>query len=160
MTAIVNIPLNKLAQFEGNVRKTQNKGFIDELAASIDAHGLQQNLVVKQEGKKFAVVAGSQRLKALLQLAEAGEIKASHPVPCKLADGELDPSEISLLENVLRENMHPADRVRGVPRPRRQGHPRCRYRRPFRRLRNRGDAAPQTRPRQSRRAQGVPRRSA
>ena len=36
-TAIVNIPLNKLAQFEGNVRKTQNKSFIDELAASIKA---------------------------------------------------------------------------------------------------------------------------
>ena len=29
MTDIVNIPLNKLNQFEGNVRKTQNKGFID-----------------------------------------------------------------------------------------------------------------------------------
>ena len=57
-TAITNIPLNKLTQFSGNVRKTQNKGFIDELAASIKAHGLQQNLVVKPEGKKYAVVAG------------------------------------------------------------------------------------------------------
>ena len=36
-TAIINIPLNKLAPFDGNVRKTQNKGFIDELAASIKA---------------------------------------------------------------------------------------------------------------------------
>lgn len=108
-TAIVNIPLNKLAQFEGNVRKTQNKGFIDELAASIKAHGLQQNLVVKPDGKKFAVVAGGQRLRAFRQLLEAGEIKPTHPVPCKIHEGKLDPSEISLLENVLRENMHPAD---------------------------------------------------
>jgi ParB family chromosome partitioning protein len=108
-TAIVNIPLNKLAQFEGNVRKTQNKGFIDELAASIKAHGLQQNLVVKPDGKRFAVVAGSQRLRAFRQLLEAGEIKPTHPVPCKIHEGKLDPSEISLLENVLRENMHPAD---------------------------------------------------
>jgi ParB family chromosome partitioning protein len=109
MTDIVNIPLNKLTQFEGNVRKTQNKGFIDELAASIKAHGLQQNLVVKKEGKQFAVVAGSQRLTALLLLAKAGEIKGTHPVPCKLAEGDIDPSEISLLENVLRDDMHPAD---------------------------------------------------
>ena len=108
-TALVNIPLNKLTQFSGNVRKTQSKGFIDELAASIKAHGLQQNLVVKAEGKKFAVVAGGQRLKALLQLAKEGEIKPAHPVPCMIANGNLDPSEISLLENVLRENMHPAD---------------------------------------------------
>jgi ParB family transcriptional regulator, chromosome partitioning protein len=109
MTDIVNIPLNKLTQFEGNVRKTQNKGFIDELAASIKAHGLQQNLVVKKEGKQFAVVAGSQRLTALLLLAKAGEIKGTHPVPCKLAEGDIDPTEISLLENVLRDDMHPAD---------------------------------------------------
>src|ERR1019366_4711879 len=98
MTDIVDIPLNKLTQFEGNVRKTQNKGFIDELAASIKAHGLQQNLVVKKEGKQFAVVAGSQRLTALLVLAKAGEIKGTHPVPCKLAEADIDPSEISLLE--------------------------------------------------------------
>jgi ParB family chromosome partitioning protein len=109
MTDIVNIPLNKLTQFEGNVRKTQNKGFIDELAASIKAHGLQQNLVVKKDGKQFAVVAGSQRLTALRLLAGAGEIKGTHPVPCKLAEGDIDPSEISLLENVLRDDMHPAD---------------------------------------------------
>jgi ParB family chromosome partitioning protein len=109
MTDIVNIPLNKLTQFEGNVRKTQNKGFIDELAASIKAHGLQQNLVVKKEGKQFAVVAGSQRLTALLLLAKSGEIKGTHPVPCKLAQGDIDPTEISLLENVLRDDMHPAD---------------------------------------------------
>jgi ParB family chromosome partitioning protein len=109
MTDIVNIPLNKLTQFEGNVRKTQNKGFIDELAASIKAHGPQQNLVVKKEGKQFAVVAGSQRLTALLLLAKAGEIRGTHPVPCKLAEGDIDPTEISLLENVLRDDMHPAD---------------------------------------------------
>lgn len=109
MTDITNIPLNKLTHFEGNVRKTQNKGFIDELAASIRAHGLQQNLIVKQDGQKFAVVAGGQRLKALLQLAKAGDIKHSHPVPCKIAEGDIDPSELSLMENVVRENMHPAD---------------------------------------------------
>jgi hypothetical protein len=34
MTDITNIPLNKLIAWEGNVRKTQNKG-IDELAASM-----------------------------------------------------------------------------------------------------------------------------
>jgi ParB family transcriptional regulator, chromosome partitioning protein len=109
MTGNINIPLNKLTQFSGNVRKTQDKGFIDKLAASIKAHDLQQNLVVKPDGKKFAVIAGGQRLLALRQLAEAGEIKSTFPVPCKIANGNLDPSEISLLENVLRDDMHPAD---------------------------------------------------
>lgn len=109
MTDMTNIPLNKLAPFAGNVRKTQNKGFIDELAASIKAHGLQQNLVVKKDGKKFAVVAGGQRLKALLQLVKTGDISPTYPVPCKIVGGDIDASEISLVENVMRDDMHPAD---------------------------------------------------
>lgn len=47
MTDITSIPLNKLTAWEGNVRKTQTKGGIDELAASIKAHGLLQSLVVR-----------------------------------------------------------------------------------------------------------------
>lgn len=109
MTDITSIPLNKLTAWEGNVRKTQNKGFIDELAASIKAHGLQQNLVVRKQGRTFAVVAGGQRLKALNLLAKAGAIAGDHPVPCRIADGDIDASELSLAENVVRDNMHPAD---------------------------------------------------
>jgi len=109
MTDITNIPLSKLTAWDGNVRKTQNRAFIDELAASIKAHGLQQNLVVKKQGRKFAVVAGGQRLKALNLLAGTGAIESNHPVPCKIADGEIDVTELSLAENVVRDDMHPAD---------------------------------------------------
>lgn len=110
MTATLEIPLNKLVPFAGNVRKTHNKRFIAELAASIRAHGLQQNLIVKKDGAKFAVVAGGQRLKALLQLAKEGDIKPTYRVMCKLAADDFDASEISLAENVMRDDMHPADR--------------------------------------------------
>jgi ParB family chromosome partitioning protein len=109
MTDIINITLNKLTAWKGNVRKTQNKGFIDELAASIKAHGLQQNLIVRKDGNKFAVIAGGQRLKALQQLAKAGDIEAAYPVPCKVTAAETDATELSLAKNVVRENMHPAD---------------------------------------------------
>lgn len=109
MTDITNIPLNKLTAWKGNVRKTRTKGFIDQLAASIKAHGLQQNLIVKKDGKQFSVVAGGQRLKALQQLAASGEIKDTHPVPCKVTDSGTDATELSLAENAVRENMHPAD---------------------------------------------------
>jgi ParB family transcriptional regulator, chromosome partitioning protein len=108
MTDIINIPLNKLTAWEGNVRKTQNKAGIDELAASIKAHGLQQNLGVIEDGKKFAVVAGRRRLKALQRLAKAGDIEATYRVPCRITEAA-DAAEISLAENVVREEMHPAD---------------------------------------------------
>ncbi len=109
-TTTTEIPLNKLIPFAGNVRKTHNKRFIAELAASIRAHGLQQNLIVKKNGGKYAVVAGGQRLKALLQLVKEGDIKLTYRVPCKIADGDTDAEELSLVENVMRDDMHPADK--------------------------------------------------
>ena len=108
MTDITNIPLNKLTAWKGNVRKTQNKASLDELAASIKAHGLQQNLVVRKDGENFLVVAGGRRLKALQQLAKAGDIKATFAVPCRIMQTG-DATEISLAENIMREDMHPAD---------------------------------------------------
>ncbi len=108
MTDIINVPLNKLTVWTGNVRKVQNKDGINALAASIKAHGLQQNLVVRKDGKKFAVVAGGRRLKALQQLAKAGDIPAAFAVPCRIAESGNE-TELSLAENVMREDMHPAD---------------------------------------------------
>ena len=109
-TQTTEIPLNKLIPFAGNVRKTHNKAFIAELAASIRAHGLQQNLIVRKDGAKYAVVAGGQRLKALMQLAKQGDIKPTYRVTCKIADGDFDATELSLVENVMRDDMHPADK--------------------------------------------------
>lgn len=108
MTDITNIPLNKLTVWKGNVRKTHTRAGIEELAASIKSHGLQQNLVVRKDGKKFAVIAGGRRLRALQLLAKAGDIKTGFEVPCRIATGD-NATELSLAENVMREDMHPAD---------------------------------------------------
>ena len=108
MTDIINIPLNKLTLWTGNVRKVRDKAGIDALAASIKAHGLQQNLVVRKDGKTFAVVAGGRRLKALQLLAKSGDIQAMHAVPCRITETK-NATELSLAENVMRADMHPAD---------------------------------------------------
>jgi hypothetical protein len=56
-----------------NVRKTGADPGVDELAASIAAHGLLQTLIVRPgAGGKFEVVAGGRRLAALKRQAEAG----------------------------------------------------------------------------------------
>ncbi len=110
MTDTTSIALNKLTAWEGNVRKTASDAGIDELAASIAAHGLLQSLVVRKAARgKHAVVAGRRRLMALETLAKDGRIEADMPVPCQVIDGDTDASEISLAENVMREAMHPAD---------------------------------------------------
>lgn len=113
---IASIPLNQLDPAPQGVRKVKNKASLAELAASIRAHGLLMNLVVRQNGgKRYEVLDGNRRLAALQQLAKAGDLKASHLVPClvqpKVKAGALagGGTEISLAANVVRDDMHPAD---------------------------------------------------
>jgi ParB family chromosome partitioning protein len=110
MTTIQNIALNKLVMSKANVRKTGAEEGIAELAASIAAHGLRQNLNVREADKgRFEVVAGGRRLRALKKLVKDGLMAKDAEVPCRvLAEGE-DASEISLVENAMREPMHPDD---------------------------------------------------
>jgi ParB family chromosome partitioning protein len=110
MTDIIHVPLSKLALWDGNVRKTGITVGIEELAASIAAHGLLQSLVVRKSKRgKYGIVAGQRRLLALQALAKDGLIEKDCQIPCMLAEGEIDPAELSLAENVVRAPMHPAD---------------------------------------------------
>jgi len=111
MTDTTSIPLGKLVAWNGNVRKTAGADTaLAELAASITAHGVLQSLVVRRDKKgRFAVVAGGRRLAALQSLAKAGSITADYAVPCQVVPDDADATEISLAENAVREQMHPAD---------------------------------------------------
>jgi ParB family transcriptional regulator, chromosome partitioning protein len=103
------IPLNALVPSPANVRKTRNKIGIDELASSIAAHGLLQNLQVRPVAdERYQVVAGGRRLAALKLLAKRKEVEKDVAVGCNVLASE-DDTEISLAENDMREAMHPAD---------------------------------------------------
>lgn len=110
MTDTLTIPLDKLTLWRGNVRRTGAQDGIQELAASIAAHGLLQSLVVRKGKRgKYEIVAGQRRYLALKYLAESKVLAADEPVPCILATGTVDATELSLAENVVRAPMHPAD---------------------------------------------------
>jgi len=110
MTETLSIPLNKLSVWSGNVRKTGAGEAIDELAASIESHGLLQPLIVRKEKRgRYAVVAGQRRLMALALLASQERVAVDMPVTCVLTQADADAGELSLAENVVRLAMHPAD---------------------------------------------------
>lgn len=116
MTDIIMIPLTKLIESDDNVRRTDRRGGIGELVASIQAHGLLQSLVVREADKgRYAVVAGGRRLRALRQLAKAKCIQRNAPIPCRVVSGD-EAAEVSLAENVVRTNMHPADEIEAFAR--------------------------------------------
>lgn len=109
------IPLSKLVPSSANVRKTARETGIEELAASIAAHGLLQNLTVRpvldgagNETGKFEVVAGGRRLAALKLLVQRKTIAKTFPVPCAMMPA-FSGEEVSLAENMFQAPMHPAD---------------------------------------------------
>jgi ParB family chromosome partitioning protein len=108
---IKSIPLNKLVASPRNVRKRSDPVADAELKASVAAHGLLQNLVVR-EGKKgqYEVEAGERRRKALLALAADKHLSRTFPVLCLVLDGdETQILEASLAENFHTLKMNPAD---------------------------------------------------
>lgn len=110
MTAIQNIALSKLLPCKANVRKTGVDEGIAELADSIAAHGLRQNLNVRGTGKgRFEVVAGGRRFRALKMLVKEGLMARDVEIPCRVMTEAEDATEISLVENSLRLAMHPDD---------------------------------------------------
>lgn len=115
-TGIVrDIPLDKLKASPQNARRTDPEAEIAELASSIDTHGLLQMPVVAPEldgeGNEtgyYLVTAGERRRKALRLLAKRKRLKKTALIPCRLkADGSA--TELSLVENAMRRDMHPAD---------------------------------------------------
>ena len=108
------IPLRNLEPSDRNARKTAAPTEANrELEASLEAHGLLENLVVRAagDGKTFHVVGGNRRLRALRALAKKRKsgFRATTPIPCRvIADDAID-EEISAAENLVRVNMHPVD---------------------------------------------------
>ncbi len=103
------VKLSQLRLSPLNVRRVKPKA-IDQLAADMLAHGQLQNLVVYAEGNRFEVAAGGRRYRAFKQLKKARAIPASHPVSVDVRD-KAEALELSLAENVQREDMHVADAV-------------------------------------------------
>ena len=106
------LPLSVLVQSELNVRKRpMDEKALSELADSIQAVGVLQNLVVyPMDNDVYGVAAGQRRLLALQQLVTKGHLALSFPVPVKVVS-ESDALIISLTENSQREAMHPADQL-------------------------------------------------
>ena len=108
---LILVPLSQLLprRSKRNARKTPRLS-IPELAASIARIGLLQNLVVilSADGERYEVVAGDRRLTALKLLAKKRRIAADFEVPCLLVP-DASARTVSLAENLLREQMHPAD---------------------------------------------------
>ena len=108
------VPFNKLVLspgYQARLAGTTSRLSVAELAASIKANDLFHNLIVVKGGRGLhEVCAGGRRLEALTLLVDNGDLPENYPVPVMVvpADKAL---MASLVENVQREPLHPADEL-------------------------------------------------
>ncbi len=93
------IPIEKIFRDENQPRKEFDKEKIEELAQSIKKNGLIQPLILtKKDDNNYNLVAGERRWRA----AQIANLKI---LPALLLPTDLDKDEISLIENIQRENL-------------------------------------------------------
>ena len=93
------IPIEKIFRDENQPRKEFDREKIEELAQSINKNGLIQPLILtKKNSQSYTLVAGERRWRA----AQVANLKI---LPALLLPADLDKDEISLIENIQRENL-------------------------------------------------------
>ena len=93
------IPIERIFRDENQPRKEFDKEKIEELAQSINKNGLIQPLIVtKKDNENYTLVAGERRWRA-------SQIANLKTLPALLLPTDLDKDEISLIENIQRENL-------------------------------------------------------
>lgn len=100
---ILELSIDKILPNPFQPRKNFDKTALEELAASIQKHGLLQPIVVKQEGNDYVIIAGERRFRATKLLGQSN-IKA---VVVDMNSQNL--RELALIENIQREDLNPLE---------------------------------------------------
>jgi ParB family chromosome partitioning protein len=108
MPKIIEVELTKLRPNPDQPRKVFAEQTIKELADSIDQHGLIQPISIvpdpeNQDG--YMIVAGERRYRAHQHLTKP-------TIVAIITKGK--PDEISLIENIQREDLNPMDQAEGL----------------------------------------------
>ena len=99
----------KLSQVEPNrnqPRKQFDKEALEDLAGSIKQYGIIQPIVVAKKDDYYEIIAGERRWRA----AKMAGLKEIPVVIKEYSDKEI--AEISLIENIQRENLNPIEEAR------------------------------------------------
>ena len=107
---IANIPIDKITVNKYQPRENFDQEALENLAASIKEKGFIQPVLVKAIQNGYELIAGERRYRAakMLNLTEL-------PVIIKEAS-DIDSLELSIIENVQREDLNPIDQAKAYKR--------------------------------------------
>lgn len=119
LSAPFQVPLSALVlDAADNVRdaSTVTMDGIKQMAAMLQSYGqLSALLVSKRENGTYTVHAGGRRTRGFQLLLEQGKISADHLVDVREVDASAG-LDLSLIENISQEQMHPVDQFFGYKR--------------------------------------------
>ena len=108
--AVANIPIDKIKANKYQPRGDFSQEALKELAASIKEKGFIQPILVREQEGGYELIAGERRFRAA-QLLSLKEV----PVIIKEVS-DLDSLELSIIENVQREDLNPIDQAKAYQR--------------------------------------------
>lgn len=104
---IVNIKLTDIEPNKTQARKEFKEEALQDLATSIKNYGVIQPIIVEKIDNYYRIIAGERRWRA-------SKIAGLKEIPCIVRDvDEQKNKEISLIENIQRENLNPIEKALG-----------------------------------------------
>ena len=103
-----NLKITEVEPNRNQVRKNFDQEALEELAESIKEYGLIQPIVVTKKDNYYSIVAGERRWRA-------SKIAGIKEIPAIIReDDEKINAEISLIENMQREDLNPIEKATGI----------------------------------------------
>lgn len=110
--AVREVPLSAIEGHPAQPRQHRDATALEELARSIEAHGLLQPIVVMAKGDHFTLVAGSRRLAAHHRLGRASITASVLPAA--------DMDTLAIVENLQRRDLMPIEEAEALERLKRE----------------------------------------
>ena len=110
-SGLASIPISKISPLPGQPRTIFDEEALSELAASIEARGVIQPIIVRPKGEgTYQLVAGERRWRA----AQKARL---HQIPAIVRDlDEREVMALALIENIQREDLNPIEEARAYHR--------------------------------------------
>ncbi len=107
---VESIDISKVYANPNQPRRNFDKESLNELAESIKLHGLIQPIIVNETADGYMIIAGERRYRAC-KICGLKEINA---IVKKYTEKQI--AEISIIENLQREDLNPVEAARGIKR--------------------------------------------
>lgn len=108
---VMIVPISRIERSEYQPRKKFESQALEDLKKSIQEKGVIQPILLRRNGQNYQLIAGERRVRAAIELG-------LKEIPALIRDIEKGDEilEISLIENIQREDLNPLEKARGYKR--------------------------------------------